>query len=310
MTLKKSHTHHILVVDDDVILNGLFCSFLESKGMIAHPVFSLKEAVAFLSVKETIDLVLLDYQLGDGLGMELLEQEVFSDYKKSPPVIMISSNEDPDFLERCFDGGVSDYVIKPVNLSLLSLKVKSLLSSLELHNLVLSQKQELEKYKRDSQREEAIAKFTYEYILRQNNNEIPGVYTWLKSYSSFSGDMTLARLAPNGNLYFMLADATGHGLSAAITIMPVVSIFNSMVSKGFHIQQIVTEINKKVLRDSPDDRFVAAIVIELHREKGELSVWNGGMPTAYWHSDGELLREFASRNMAFGILEDDLFEID
>jgi len=308
MNMSAPAPSRVLVVDDDTLLNALFESFLVSKGMGVIVAYSLKDAIAVLSEDAHVDLVLLDHQLGDGFGMDLLSPDMWITYKSTPPVIMVSSNEDPIFLEECFERGVSDYVIKPVNLSLLSLKVRSLLSSVEMHNLITTQKHALENFKREAQREEAVAKFIYEYVLRQNNNDISGVTTWLSSCSSFSGDMTLAKFSPNGSLYFMLADATGHGLSAAITIMPVISIFNSMVSKGFQLQQIVTEINKKVLHDSPADRFVAAIVIELHKEKGEISVWNGGMPTAYWHTDGVVVHEFRSKNMALGILDDNVFD--
>jgi two-component system, HptB-dependent secretion and biofilm response regulator len=310
MSSEENTSNRILVVDDDIMLNDYFCFFLESKGMEVVSAYSLQQAIDKLQVERHLDLVLLDYQLGDGIGVDFLTSDIYLAYPKPLPVIMVSSNEDPEFLKACFESGISDYVIKPVNLSLLSLKVQSLLSSVKLNNLILAQKRELENYKKNSLREESIAKFTYEYLVRQSGSEIPGIKTWLRSCSSFSGDMVLSKASPNGNVYFMLADATGHGLSAAITIMPVVSIFNSMVAKGFHIQQIVTEINKKVLRDTPLDRFVAAIVVELHREKREISVWNGAMPAGYWYCEGEMLREFTSKNMAFGILEEKDFEVN
>jgi two-component system, HptB-dependent secretion and biofilm response regulator len=299
---------YILVIDDDVFLNELFCGFFHEKGFATGSAYSLEGAIKFLAENSCIDMILLDYQLSDGTGLELLER--LDDYTSinKPPVIMISANEDPEFLERCFSCGVADYIIKPVNLSLLALKVSSLIKSVAMQQLITHQNAELERFKSEAEREEAVAKFTYEYLLRHNSENIEGVSIWLKSSSSFSGDMALTKISPSGDLYFLLADATGHGLSAAITIMPVVTIFDSMVAKGFHIQSIVTEINKKLIRDTPQDRFVAAIVIQLRQEQKEIDVWNGGMPTAYWTCDGEILQEFRSQHMALGILEDNLFD--
>jgi two-component system, HptB-dependent secretion and biofilm response regulator len=302
---KKSR---ILVVDDDEILNFLFCSYLESKQFSVVSAAGVAEAKNILQSDSDIDLMLLDYQLTDGVGMDLLAKDVVVTFCKPVPTIMISANEEPEFLEQCFMGGVSDYIIKPVNLSLLALKVDALIKSVALQQLVARQKNELEIFKAESEREEQVAKFTYEYLLGQYSQPQEGVQLWLKSFAAFSGDMSLAKKSPSGSLYFMQADATGHGLSAAITIMPVLGIFSSMVSKGFHVQQIVAELNRKLLTDTPADRFIAASVIEISPFRNEMCVWNGSMPSVYWVNDGQVVHEFKSRNMALGILDADFFD--
>jgi len=63
-----------------------------------------------------------------------------------------------------------------------------------------------------------------------------------------------------------------------------------------------------LIRDTPQDRFVAAIMIQMHQERKEIDVWNGGMPTAYWVHQGEVLQSFRSQHMALGILEEDMFD--
>ncbi|MBK8188588.1 MAG: SpoIIE family protein phosphatase [Cellvibrio sp.] len=310
MSANNDFEYRILVVDDDEILNGLFCAFLGSRGFETLPALSVQEAKTILQTDGNIDIVLLDYQLGDGVGLDLFAEEVVPSYKNFPPVIMISANEEPEFLEQCFHLGVSDYIIKPVNLSLLSLKVKSLIASLRLQKIVNNQNVELEIFKHEAEREEAIAKFTYEYLVAQNSQQYSGINQYLKSCSSFSGDISITRQSPAGDIYFILADATGHGLSAAITIMPVVSLFNTMVSKGFHLQQIVSEINRKLVNDTPADRFVSATVVELNFAANEMSVWNGAMPPAYWLDNGKIIQKFPSRNMALGILSENMFDAD
>jgi serine phosphatase RsbU (regulator of sigma subunit) len=298
----------ILVVDDDEMLNYLFCSFLNSRGMETSTAHSIAEAKYLLQTEDSIELILLDYQLTDGVGMDLLAPTALETYLCQPPVIMISANEEPEFLEQCFAGGVSDYIIKPVNLSLLALKVEALIKSVSMQRLIRQQNEELENFKAEAEREEQVAKFTYEYLLRQNSNAYEGVEVWLKSFAAFSGDMALVKKSPGGNLYFILADATGHGLSAAITIMPVVTIFNSMVAKGFHIQKIVTEINRKLVSDTPADRFVAAILIEINPFRREFSVWNGGMPPVLWINNGDVTHKIDSGHMALGIMDDVMFD--
>lgn len=302
------HGWRILVVDDDELLNHLFCSFLNSKGLDTISVTGLMAAKQVLQTDPAIDLILLDYHLEDGVGMDLLHPTAMATYRSLAPVIMISANEESSFLERCFLSGINDYIIKPVNLSLLALKVEAMIRSVSMQRLISAQNDELERFKYEAEREEQIAKFTYEYLLRRNSHAYQGVDIWLKSFAAFSGDMMLVKKSPGGNLYFILADATGHGLSAAITIMPVVSVFNSMVSKGYHLQQIAIELNHKLIHDTPTDRFVAAILVEMNPVQCELSVWSGGMPPAFWIDGGEIKHEFKSRHMALGIMDEDMFD--
>ena len=308
MPNSTSNFSRILVVDDDELLNNLFCSFLNSKGFETISASGIAEAKFILRGKNSVDLILLDYLLNDGTGMDLLQPDAVATYSDFAPVIMISAHEEPQFLEECFALGVNDYIIKPVNLSLLALKVESLINSSRMQRLIKIQNEALENFKKEAEREEQIAKLTYEYLLHQNSYEYNGVYVWLQSYAAFSGDMMLVKKSPSGHLYFILADATGHGLAAAITIMPVVTIFNSMVAKGFHIQKIATEINRKLVVDTPHDRFVAAILIEINPFRRELNVWNGAMPPAFWIKDGKVIHEFQSTHMALGILDEDMFD--
>ena len=125
----------ILVVDDDEMLNYLFCSFLNSRGLETYAAHAIAEAKEFLQTEDSIELILLDYQLTDGVGMDLLAPSALETYRCQPPVIMISANEEPEFLEQCFSGGVDDYIIKPVNLSLLALKVEALIKSVSMQRL-------------------------------------------------------------------------------------------------------------------------------------------------------------------------------
>ncbi|HWV15820.1 MAG TPA: SpoIIE family protein phosphatase [Cellvibrio sp.] len=298
----------ILVVDDDLSLNLLLCSFLEEQGFNLVSAYGVGDAKKILQSNSSLDLLLLDYHLGDGVGMDLLEPEMLASYCKSVPVIMISANEEPEFLQHCFARGVSDYIIKPINLSLLALKVDALIKSIKMQHVIAAQNSELEAFKRDAEREEQIAKSTYDYLLRQYSSPHQGIDIWLKSFAAFSGDMALTQKSPGGSLFFMLADATGHGLAAAITIMPVLTIFNSMVGKGFQVQQIVTELNRKLVSDTPVERFVAASLVEVNPFQREINVWNGGMPSVYWVDKGKVLHEFSSTHMALGILEDDIFD--
>ena len=160
-----------------------------------------------------------------------------------------------------------------------------------------------------SEQENAMAAdVLYGHLLVKNTDTLAGIHYKICSSSRFSGDIIQVKRSPSGSTFVLVADATGHGLSATITIMPIISVFNAMVQKGYQLPFILNEMNKHLLKDLPDDRFVAAILIEINPNHNEISVWNGAMPPVLQlNQQGELIKSFNSKNMALGILDETMF---
>lgn len=119
----------------------------------------------------------------------------------------------------------------------------------------------------------------------------------------FSGDVVAACRAPDGTFFAMLADATGHGLTAAISVIPVLAIFYRMVRQNRPLSDIVVELNLQLKESMPVGRFVAATVLSLnpHEKRGE--IWVGGTPEVYLFDRwGRQAQVFNSENLALGIL--------
>lgn len=161
-----------------------------------------------------------------------------------------------------------------------------------------------------SEQENAMAaEVLYGHLLVKNTDLLKGVNYQICSSSRFSGDIIQVKRSPSGSTFILVADATGHGLSATITVMPVIAVFNAMVQKGYQLAFILSEMNKHLVRDLPDDRFVAAVLVEIDPTFNEVSIWNGGMPSVLqFNSQGELVDKFRSKHMALGILDDQLFD--
>lgn len=161
-----------------------------------------------------------------------------------------------------------------------------------------------------SEQENAMAaEVLYGHLLVKNTDELAGVNYKICSSSRFSGDIIQVKRSPSGSTFILIADATGHGLSATITIMPVISVFNAMVQKGYQLPFILNEMNKHLLKDLPDDRFVAAVLVEIDPAHNEISIWNGAMPPVLQlNSQGEIIASFNSKHMALGILDEVMFD--
>jgi serine phosphatase RsbU (regulator of sigma subunit) len=102
----------------------------------------------------------------------------------------------------------------------------------------------------------------------------------------------------------LLADATGHGLGAAICTLPVLSVFYSLAESGAEMPLVITEINRQLKATMPVGRFVAATVLCIKHAMKEAEVWIGGTPDLLLvDASGAVKRRLAAEHLPLGIDE-------
>lgn len=101
----------VLVVEDDRVYARTIVNWLVKNGIKARYVLSICAAKELISEYET-DLILSDFRLQDGNGVELLEWMKAGGYRK-PFLIMTSYGEIPGAVEAV-KKGATDYLPKPV----------------------------------------------------------------------------------------------------------------------------------------------------------------------------------------------------
>lgn len=108
--------HNIMVVEDEKNQAELIASILGRKGFATFVAGSRAEAAALLA-QNRIDLVLTDYRLPDGSGLD-----VIADVKKSSPetsFVVITAYGDVETAVSCLKNGATDFLSKPVDLAVL-----------------------------------------------------------------------------------------------------------------------------------------------------------------------------------------------
>lgn len=101
----------VLIVEDDRVYARTIANWLVKNGINARYVLSVGAAKEFIAGCET-DLILSDFRLPDGNGVELLEWMKAGGYRK-PFLIMTSYGEIPGAVEAVKKGAM-DYLPKPV----------------------------------------------------------------------------------------------------------------------------------------------------------------------------------------------------
>ncbi len=116
----------ILLVEDDNTFAMILEGFLKKRSFGVEVKYSVKGGVEALR-SGSFDLLLLDYRLGDGTGMDVLEA-MRTDAIQIPVIIMTSFN-DVRTAVKAIRQGVFDYITKPVNPDELLMVVNEALAS-------------------------------------------------------------------------------------------------------------------------------------------------------------------------------------
>lgn len=167
---------------------------------------------------------------------------------------------------------------------------------------------QLRGYHERNEEEKQVTQELLHRIIRQGELEDPLLQWHIRPSEMFSGDIIAAHRARDGGLFVLVADGTGHGLAAAISLLPVVGIFYAMADKGFCVSDIVSEINKRLYDMMPVGRFLAAIVIAVDEKIRQLEIWHGGMPDILLFRNGEQHERLPSNHLALGILPPQQFD--
>ena len=128
---RKENVFQILIVEDDKELSQLFQKVLEKNG---YQVKSASDGALALEIldKEYIDLIISDIMMPVMDGYELVHRLRESD--NHVPVMMITAKDAFDDMRRGFISGTDDYMIKPVNVNEMVLRVGALLRRAQMIN--------------------------------------------------------------------------------------------------------------------------------------------------------------------------------
>jgi len=114
----------ILVLEDDKELNRTVCAFLNNSGYEAVGCINANEAYDAL-YENTIDLIVSDIMMPGVDGFEFARN--VRDVNNDLPILFMTARDDIASKQRGFRIGVDDYMVKPIDLDELFLRIGALL---------------------------------------------------------------------------------------------------------------------------------------------------------------------------------------
>lgn len=133
----------VLVVEDDKELNKTLCLFLNNNGYKTFGCLNANDAYDAL-YENIFDLILSDIMMPETDGFEFAK--AVRNINTDIPIIFITARDDMPSKERGFGIGADDYMVKPINLDELLLRISALLRRakiaasrrLEIGNFIMS----------------------------------------------------------------------------------------------------------------------------------------------------------------------------
>ncbi len=122
---------HILVVEDDQALRELFCTVLLKNGFVYHEARDGADAWDVLE-KQYIDLVITDIMMPNMDGFTFVKSLRENDLNM--PVLMITAKDTFEDMQSGFLAGTDDYMVKPVNVNEMILRINALLKRAQIVN--------------------------------------------------------------------------------------------------------------------------------------------------------------------------------
>jgi len=314
MTTKSNDK--ILCIDDEINILNMFMRTLGRKHALLTA-DSGNAALEILHEQPDITVIVVDYNMPGLNGIEFLKLA----HQISPDSvqIMLTGNIELDVsIKAINETHIFRYLPKPCPMEILNKVVED---ALEQYHLTLEKRQlsleleqknlelasintELGKQKYLLEQELEMARIVYARVVSHDQDKLDGLDYLVSSKESVGGDFLLTHTGPDKKtFYLMMGDLTGHGLQSALAVLLVAEGFRQYCLQQPSIDQLAARINDKMCRKLPTGLFCTALLVKLDLNKQELSLWQGGMPDAYFiDTAGQVTASIPSNNLPLGIL--------
>jgi len=292
-----------LIVDDERVNAMLLEALVWARGFNVVTAADGEEAVTRFQ-EQPIDMVLMDIMMPKVDGYEATRRIKAMDPEGFVPVLFVTALTDEQRLAQCIEAGGDDFLTKPISRVQLNAKIDAWLRTRSLYRTVMAQRDALSSHQEHLEWEQETAERIVARATASKALEAPGLSYFYRPAAILSGDILLAARRPAGNLLLLVGDFTGHGIGAAVGVPGTAQIFYERTARGAHPTELLDEINDQLFRTLPADMFLSVALIEVDLRRGQLGVWNAGMPPVWLIRGGGVAATFPSVDLPLGVARD------
>jgi len=314
----------ILIADDEKMICELLTEALQPLG---HEVFSASDGLEAVRIMQQISpgIVILDITMPGLDGYGVLDQIRRIGTVPRVFVLMLTGRAQLEELERSLRSGADDYLPKPFHLRELVARVQAavrmhtLQEELQLKNQQLAEANEalsisLAKEERLNHKmalEMEVAARLQKGILspaRLDLGRIKAIACY-QPCSQIGGDFYDLRALGQNKASIFLADAVGHGVSAAILAAMLKIAFEGSLASCLSPSKILAALNRSFQFCAEHGKYLTAFCGILNCETGHMvySIAGHVPPLAYRYASRSV-EKLISSGFCLGIFEDGLYE--
>jgi phosphoserine phosphatase RsbU/P len=300
-------SYNILIADDYDINRNLIKVILKNK-IKAVNFFEAENGLEVMKIISftDIDLIILDLVMPEKDGFEVLQEIKGSSKHKKIPIIVNSSLEDMDSVQRALENGALDYFTKPLNNNeiniTLPLKVKNALEYYEQTKLLVGLNNQMKT-------ELEFAKLFQTSLMAESKIvDIAEMYGRYLPCNKIGGDL-YDYIQVEDKLWFIIADVCGHGVVSAMLSSMIKVIFNNFIQYLPSPKEVLENLNTIFCNILGEDNnlFFSAFVGLLQGNR--LSYSNAGhyYPMVI-DANAESLKILEQKGLFIGIIRDTIYE--
>jgi serine phosphatase RsbU (regulator of sigma subunit) len=317
---KSTKRSTILIVDDDAVVTKSITAFLELE--TDYQVLQCHSPLEALQIiKDTpVDLVIADFLMPEMNGLLFLA-EVKKLYPEVPRIMLTGYADKENSIRAINEVGLFQYIEKPWDNEHFKLTIQNALASKGLNESLTARIRELDRALRDRDKLAARDELLREELStarRLQHNMLPREFN--HRHISLSATY-LPALEIGGDFYdviplagdrtgVVLADATGHGIQAALSTAIVKFAFSTFANRDVDPGEILVGMNRTLSLGLPADTFVAASVLTID-PGGRCHLANAGVPHPFLmrRKSGTIERVIAN-GFVLGVFDDDMYNHD
>jgi len=298
----------ILIVDDDAGSRALLAKMLTAAGYTCREMDNATDALKLVHQEPTA-VLLLDFKMPGMDGAEAVRR-LRADPNPSiaqVPVIMLTGYGESEV--TCLQAGADDFVVKPIKIEVLRARIEA---QSRLHSLRLQlqqQNNDLEEWRRNHERDLAAARATQQSLIPQKAPQLEGweIATCYRPVIEVGGDIYGWLPINNGRWLFWIADATGHGASAALLTTLAKLLFHYGGEQRNEPAAIMQAVNDDLRGIFAGHSFMSAMCLALDPQTGRASVVGAGHPPLLITRFGRGTEAIASSAPPLGLIEQSQF---
>jgi phosphoserine phosphatase RsbU/P len=290
MSITNNSHAEILIVDDDALSRKILAQVLTSAGYNCQVCGDGAEALKIIHSKPP-SLLLLDFDMPGPNGAEVLRQ-LRSDQHQAVahvPTIMLTGHGSEESEVSCLQAGADDFVTKPVNAAVLRARIETQLRLRSMRRQLEKQNDELERWRRDLERDLAAARLTQQSLIPQKPLVLPGwdVAARYRPVIQVGGDIYGWLRMKDGRILFWIADGSGHGAAAALLTTLAKLLFHHGSVEHDGPASVMEAVNDDFRSIFGGRSFMTAMCVALnHTTGGARAVGAGHPPLLIVRNDG------------------------